>query len=234
MEYKTNNAGINIINENKKIEIIKSKSLEDIINTDDIINFISSSFYSIIHNNKIMKKKQARVDEPLFSKNVPVLNLNKYLVRIIKYTEIENNTLIVAYLYIIKLIKKENFVLGINNVYRLLLGAVVLAKKVLEDIKLYNSYYCDIGGISNKELNLIEYNIFTRIDFDVNLKMDDVNKVYVEIFEGLPQSRLEEIFKTININNDIFNSNSININKEDIKQEEHNNLNDNNINNKEL
>ena len=184
MEYKTNNAGINIINENKKIEIIKSKSLEDIINTDDIINFISSSFYSIIHNNKIMKKKQARVDEPLFSKNVPVLNLNKYLVRIIKYTEIENNTLIVAYLYIIKLIKKENFVLGINNVYRLLLGAVVLAKKVLEDIKLYNSYYCDIGGISNKELNLIEYNIFTRIDFDVNLKMDDVNKVYVEIFEG--------------------------------------------------
>jgi hypothetical protein len=234
MEYKTNNAGINIINENKKIEIIKSKSLEDIINTDDIINFISSSFYSIIHNNKIMKKKQARVDEPLFSKNVPVLNLNKYLVRIIKYTEIENNTLIVAYLYIIKLIKKENFVLGINNVYRLLLGAVVLAKKVLEDIKLYNSYYCDIGGISNKELNLIEYNIFTRIDFDVNLKMDDVNKVYVEIFEGLPQSRLEETFKTININNDIFNSNSININKEDIKQEEYNNINDNNINNKEL
>ena len=234
MEYKTNNAGINIINENKKIEIIKSKSLEDIINTDDIINFISSSFYSIIHNNKIMKKKQARVDEPLFSKNVPVLNLNKYLVRIIKYTEIENNTLIVAYLYIIKLIKKENFVLGINNVYRLLLGAVVLAKKVFEDIKLYNSYYCDIGGISNKELNLIEYNIFTRIDFDVNLKMDDVNKVYAEIFEGLPQSRLEEIFKKININKDIFNSNSININKEDIKQEEHNNLNDNNINNKEL
>jgi hypothetical protein len=234
MEYKTNNAGINIINENKKIEIIKSKSLEDIINTDDIINFISSSFYSIIHNNKIMKKKQARVDEPLFSKNVPVLNLNKYLVRIIKYTEIENNTLIVAYLYIIKLIKKENFVLGINNVYRLLLGAVVLAKKVLEDIKLYNSYYCDIGGISNKELNLIEYNIFTRIDFDVNLKMDDVNKVYVEIFEGLPQSRLEEIFKKININKDIFNSNSININKEDIKQEEYNNINDNNINNKEL
>ena len=68
-----------------------------------------------------------------------------------------------------KLIKKENFVLGINNVYRLLLGSVVLAKKVLEDMNLYNSYYCNIGGISNGELNLIEYSLFTRIDFDVNL-----------------------------------------------------------------
>lgn len=46
-----------------------------------------------------------------------------------KYTECENNTLIVAYLYIMKLIEKENFVLGVNNAYRLLLGAVVLAKK---------------------------------------------------------------------------------------------------------
>ena len=158
-----------------------------------------------------------------FRFNKEVLTLNKYLIRIMKYTECENNTLIIAYLYIIKLIKKENFILGINNIYRLLLGAVVLSKKVLEDIKLYNSYYCDIGGISNDELNKIEYNIFTRIDFDVNLKMEDVNKVYIEIFDGLSQSRLNEIYNEIynkkdtnknsNINNNINNNiNSININ----------------------
>ena len=58
MEYKNEqNAGINTINENCNKAPIKSKSLEDIINKDDIISFISITFSSIIHNNKLMKKK---------------------------------------------------------------------------------------------------------------------------------------------------------------------------------
>ena len=121
MEYKNEQHVENsIINENEYLQKICSKSLEDIINKDDIINFISSNLYSIIHNNKKLKKKQSRGEnEPLYSKNIPVLSLNKYLIRIMKYTECENNTLIVGYLYVMKLIQKENFVLGINNIYRL-------------------------------------------------------------------------------------------------------------------
>ena len=197
MEYKNEqNVENNIINQNNKIIEFKSKSIEDIINKEDIINFISSTFYSLINSNKKMKKKQSRgPNEPLYSKNIPVLSLNKYLVRIMKYTECENNTLIVAYLYIIKLIEKESFVLGVNNAYRLLLGAAVLAKKVLEDIRLNNAYYCDIGGISVSELNMIEYSLFTRINFDVNLKMEDVNKVYSQVICFLPPNRLNQIFQ---------------------------------------
>ena len=211
MEYKNEQRfENNIINEEKDLQIICSKSLEDIINKDDIINFISSYLYSIIHNNKQMKKKQSRGDnEPLYSKNIPVLSLNKYLIRIIKYTECENNTLIAGYLYVMKLIQKENFVLGINNIYRLLLGAIVLAKKFMEDIKYDNSYYCNIGGISNKELNLIEYSLFTRIDFSINIQKKDVDKIYEQIFKTLPKSRLFEIIKIYNINNNIYNNSNL-------------------------
>ena len=214
MEYKSENyVKNNIINENDNISNNFIESLEKIINKDDIINFISSEFDSIIHNNKLMKKKQSRgINEPFYNKNIPALSLNKYLIRIIKYTECENNTLIVAYLYIIKLIQKENFVLGINNVYRLLLGAVVLAKKVLEDIKFDNSYYCDIGGISNNDLNLIEYNLFIRLNFNVNLKKENVDKIYEQIYKTLPKSRLNEI-----INNKYI---YININNKSIKNED--------------
>jgi len=203
MEYKNDQHVKNsIINENDHLLKICSKSLEDIINKDDIINFISFNLYSIIHNNKQMKKRQSRGEnEPLYSKNIPVLSLNKYLIRIMKYTECENNTLIVGYLYVMKLIQKENFVLGINNVYRLLLGAIVLAKKFMEDIKYDNSFYCNIGGISNQELNLIEYSLFTRIDFSINLQKKDVDKIYEQIFKTLPKSRLDEIIKIDNINN---------------------------------
>ena len=214
MEYKSENyVKNNIINENDNKSNNFIESLEKIINKDDIVNFISSEFDSIIHNNKLMKKKQSRgINEPFYNKTIPVLSLNKYLIRIIKYTECENNTLIVAYLYIIKLIQKENFVLGINNVYRLLLGAVVLAKKVLEDIKFDNSYYCDIGGISNNDLNLIEYNLFTRLDFNVNLKKENVDKIYEQIYKTLPKTRLNEI-----INNKYIYSN-INNKSEDNKK----------------
>ena len=214
MEYKSENyVKNNIINENDNISNNFIESLEKIINKDDIINFISSEFDSIIHNNKLMKKKQSRgINEPFYNKNIPALSLNKYLIRIIKYTECENNTLIVAYLYIIKLIQKENFVLGINNVYRLLLGAVVLAKKVLEDIKFDNSYYCDIGGISNNDLNLIEYNLFIRLNFNVNLKKENVDKIYEQIYKTLPKTRLNEI-----INNKYIYSN-INNKSEDNKK----------------
>lgn len=213
MEYKNEQIAENsIINENNSEEKNISYQLENLINKDDIINFISSSLYSIIHNNKLMKKKQTKgVNEPLYSKSIPVLSLNKFLVRIMKYTEIENNTLIVAYLYIMKLIEKEKFILGVNNVYRLLLGSSVLAKKFLEDIGFNNSYYCNIGGITNNELNLIEYSLFVRIDFNVNLKKEDVDRVYEEIFKALPLPRLNEIFHAQNINNNINKINEENL-----------------------
>ena len=230
MEYKNNqNAKNSIFNESNEISNITSKSFENIIKIDDIINFISSNFYSIIDINKSMKKKQKRgINEPFYNKKIPVLSLNKYLIRIIKYTECENNTLLVAYLYIVKLIQKENFVLGINNVYRLLLGAVVLAKKVLEDIRFDNSYYCDIGGISNSDLNAIEYSLLIRIDFKVNLKKEDLDKIYEQIFNYLIKSSCNENVNNLNINNNInsknveYKDNKLNIiNKfEDIKNKE--------------
>ena len=61
----------------------------------------------------------------------------------------------------------------------------------MEDLALGNSYYCDIGGISNSELNTIEFSIFTRIDFNINLQKNDVDKIYEEIFNLLPKSRLD-------------------------------------------
>ena len=139
-----------------------------------------------------MKKKPSKgINEPLYSKLIPVLTLEQYLVRIIKYTEVEKNTLITAYLYIIKLIKKENFILSINNIYRLLLGSVVLAKKVLEDIKYKNSFYCEIGGLSVLEFNKIEYSLFTRLNFDVNPKREEIKEVYIKIIDSLPQPNIK-------------------------------------------
>lgn len=191
---------INIIEKNEK-------SLEKIITTEDIINYISSYLLQIIQKNKQMKKKPSKgPNEPLYSKFIPVLSIEKFLLRILKYTEAENNTLIVAYLYINKLIKKENFVLSLNNVYRLLLGAIVMAKKVLEDLCYNNSYYCEIGGITVQELNNIEFSLFIRLNFDVNPKREEVDNIYDDIINSFPSSKINEllnIFDNIKIDKNI-------------------------------
>ena len=175
--------------EELNITELNDKSIENIITTEDIINYISSNLLSIIQNNKKMKKKPSKdPNEPLYSKMIPVLSLKKFLIRIVKYTEAENNTLIVAYLYIIKLIKIENFILSLNNIYRLLLGSVVLAKKFLEDINFNNLYYCEIGGMPVQELNNIEFSLFIRINFDVNPKLEEVNDIYKNIIYSLASS----------------------------------------------
>ena len=175
--------------EELNITELNDKSIENIITTEDIINYISSNLLSIIQNNKKMKKKPSKdPNEPLYSKMIPVLSIKKFLIRIVKYTEAENNTLIVAYLYIIKLIKIENFILSLNNIYRLLLGSVVLAKKFLEDINYNNLYYCEIGGMPVQELNNIELSLFVRINFDVNPKIEEVNDIYKNIIYSLASS----------------------------------------------
>ena len=138
--------------------------------------------------------------EYIHSSLTPIISLEGFLRLIIKYTEIENNTLIVSYLYIMKLINKENFILEKNNIYLLLLTSAVLAKKVLEDLISDNSYYCQIGLFTEKQLNLAEYSLFSRLDFEVNYNIEDLEQVYNEIFESLPNQRKNEYVQNENYN----------------------------------
>jgi hypothetical protein len=216
MENKnTPNAQKSTINEINKIENPKPLTIAEFINEDEIVLFISTNFNSIIAFNKENKKRQKRSKhEYIHSSLTPVISLEGFLKLIIKYTEIEHNTLIVSYLYIIQLMNKENFILEKNNIYLLLLTSAVLAKKVLEDLVSDNSYYCQIGLFTEKELNLAEYSLFSRLDYKVNYTMEEVEQVYNEIFASLPNQRKIEYFQLQNYN---VNIDKQNINKSDNK-----------------
>ena len=167
-----------IISSDKPFSIIK-----DNINTKDIVDFISYRLSKIINNNKKQKLKPLKGEnEPLYSSKIPNLTIEKFLLRIIKYTEAENMTLLLAYDYIERIIEKENFIIGLNNVYRLLLGTTILAIKMLEDNKYDNSEYCQIGGISLKDFNSIEYNLAVRLDFEFNSTYEDIESIIEQIY----------------------------------------------------
>ena len=103
---------------NNIIEIQKPLTIAEFINEEEIVLFISSKFNLIIAYNKENKKRQKRSKhEYIYTSLIPIISIEGFLKLIIKYTEIEHNTLIVSYLYIIKLINKENFVLEKHNIY---------------------------------------------------------------------------------------------------------------------
>ena len=64
-----------------------------------------------------MKRRQKRSKhEYIHSSLTPIISLEGFLRLIIKYTEIEHNTLILLYLFIKILINQEKFILEKNNI----------------------------------------------------------------------------------------------------------------------
>ena len=161
-------AGVSKIN-NNNMEPLKLLQISEFIKEEEIVSFISKKINSIIAFNESNKVKQKiGAQEYIHSSFIPVVSIEGFLKLILKYAEIENNTLIVSFLNIIKLINKENFVLKTNNAYILLLASCTLSKKFFEDLILENSYYCQIGLFSPKELNLAEFSLFCRLEFNIN------------------------------------------------------------------
>ena len=187
-------AGVSKIN-NNNMEPLKLLKISEFIKEEEIVSFISKKINSIIAFNESNKVKQKiGAQEYIHSSFIPVVSIEGFLKLILKYTEIEHNTLIVSYLNIIKLINTENFILTNNNAYILLLASCTLSKKYLEDLILENSYYCQIGLFSPKELNLAEYSLFCKLDYHINYSMEEVEEVYREIFATLSNQRKQEFF----------------------------------------
>ena len=181
------------------MEFAKFSTIAEFINEEEIVSFISKKSNSIIAFNESNKVKQKRgAQEYIHSSFIPVVSIEGFLKLILKYAEIEHNTLIVSYLNIIQLINKENFVLKTNNAYILILASCSLSKKFLEDLILENSYYCQIGLFTAEELNLAEYSLFCKLDFNINYTIEEVEEVYGEILASLSEQRKKEYFGQAN------------------------------------
>ncbi|KMZ58623.1 Cyclin-U1-1 [Zostera marina] len=101
---------------------------------------------------------------------VPSISIGKYLGRIYKYTGCSPSCFVVAFVYVDRLLYKyPGFLVVSFNVHRLMLSAVLIASKVLETIDHDNAFYARVGGVSNVELNKLELELLSQLDFQVNV-----------------------------------------------------------------
>ena len=160
----------------------EEESSKEIIMLKDrnLLKIISETLNSIIEENN--KSKTKKNDHSPFDHNhAPKISLFDYLLRIQKYSEVEDSTLIIALIYIDRICKKKGIVLSKYNIHRLLFTSILIAIKYNEDIICDNLYYSKIAGVTKKELQVLEYEFMKIIDFDLFIS----NKIYQTYYDYL-------------------------------------------------
>lgn len=179
-EKDINNLSFESEESNSSLEISVDE-IEEILFNEPIYKIsesISKIFETLIvknTNKRLQKFKENCLIEPFFTNQIPEISIKDYLNRIIYYTKIDENILIMSLIYIDRLCIK-NIPINIYSIYRILFACILLSIKLNEDCIFKNSYYSIISGIPLQDLNLIEYNLLLIFDFKTNICINTFNK----------------------------------------------------------
>ena len=116
----------------------------------------------------------------------PSLSIKEYLYRLQNYTEAEDNTLIIALIYIDRLCDISSIILTPYNIHRIIFVAILLAIKYNEDVYFEFSFYANIAGVSVNDLKKLESDFVYLIKFKffVDNKEFGKYKLYIDDIEG--------------------------------------------------
>ena len=127
----------------------------------------------------ISEKKNSKNQNDIFSHGrVPKIPLFDYLLRIQKYTRIDNSTIIMALIYIDRVCIRKGLTLTNYNIHRLLFTSILISIKFNEDIIYDNLLYSKIGGVPVEELNKLEHEFLKMIGFSLFVSEEVYKKYY--------------------------------------------------------
>ena len=166
-----------------EIDFEELKEFNDEIINDELkgkILFISSLFEKLIENNT-SKLNNSIFNLKIFeTEEIPTISINKYIERIVKYTNCEENTLILSLIYLDKICLK-NINLTVYNIHKFVFSSILISIKFNEDKIYKNDYYAYIAGVSLKELNLMEDNFLQILDYQVFVNKNIFNKYIINL-----------------------------------------------------
>ena len=166
-----------------EIDFEELKEFKDELINDELkgkILFISSLFEKLIENNT-SKLNNSIFNLKIFeTEEIPTISINKYIERIVKYTNCEENTLILSLIYLDKICLK-NIKLTVYNIHKFVFSSILVSIKFNEDKIYKNDYYAYIAGVSLKELNLMEDNFLQILDYQVFVNKNIFNKYIINL-----------------------------------------------------
>lgn len=128
-----------------------------------------------------MKAIRGPADSRLFSAP-PTISIADYLHRIAVYTTLEPSTLL-SMVYYIDLLSNHYpaFTISSLTVHRFLITAATVSSKGLCDSFCTNTFYAKVGGISLRELNVLELEFLSRVDWRIVPQPEVLGEYYASL-----------------------------------------------------
>lgn len=129
------------------------------------------------------------------TKKIPSISIKQFFERIVKYTKLENSTLVLILIYIDRLCDIQKFRLNFYNIHKIIVAAMIIAIKYNEDDYFDSIFYSKVGGVSRKELDKLEYQMLALINFELYVSEAVFNKYnnYIKSVEVEDETEEDEI-----------------------------------------
>jgi len=112
-------------------------------------------------------------------KKSPSISIRDYVERCANYIKCDEAIFAASLIYIDRVVSKNpSFLITSRNIHRfvyspkiirLLITCIMVADKFSSDSFLRNTDYALVGGVSNAELNLLEHELVSLLDFELNI-----------------------------------------------------------------
>lgn len=152
----------------------------------ELLNNMCSADSSIEINNKNIQFN-SKIKYFMLNK-IPQISIKDYLLRLSKHSKICESTLVYIFIYIDRVCKRYRFKINYFNIYKLIIASMVIAIKFNEDSFYSSEFYAKLGGISKKEMNILEYEFITMINFNLFTQEELYYKYYNLLIEDNNQS----------------------------------------------
>lgn len=127
------------------------------------------------------------------SRTPPGISVHDYLQRLTFHATLPSPILLSIVFYIDRLCSAfEAFTINSLTVHRFLIAAATVAAKGLMDVFWTNSTYAKVGGVSIKELALLELELLVRIEWRIIPDMSKLAEYYRGVVDRHPDYVLEE------------------------------------------
>lgn len=141
-----------------------------------IIPLLSSLLQRISDSNDLNRQFQNEKISAFHGLSRPNISIQSYLERIFRYAGCSPSCFVVAYVYL----DRFSQLLPVNsfNVHRLVITSVMVSAKFMDDIFFNNAYYAKVGGISTREMNILELDFLFGLGFQLNVTPNTFHAYY--------------------------------------------------------
>lgn len=144
---------------------------------------------------ELIKDKRKTAHDIFYLSLIPQISLNEYIKNLIKLTNMNISTLIIAIIYIDRFCYLNNYILTINNIYRILISTCLLSLKFNQDEKITNKKYSEIVHVSIKDLKILEFQMYLKLQFSLVVEI----KLYKKYFDYFSNYSLPQLKRTKSI-----------------------------------